>query len=1044
MVTSSRLRVRRPLRRHALPHLARRLALATLLSMLANCGANDAAPKCTTTDGCPDGMVCDPSSGLCTRDACVTDPDCARDDARKRCDPATRTCIFRDGFADDCDSARPCDLGKFCSVLLGRCLDTASAVDCIRRSQCPSGQICDHSANKCVETMTGCLSDLYCEPGEMCDTVNARCEVVVDECTACTASIVPDRCPTATHCDEATLACVPDSDTQSGPCRSGERCVSGRCVQCVGDPECGPGLFCNTSTGRCESTAQCADTLDDCPLSSRIDCFVCSSQEVCDARTKTCQAPARTCGSEVDCDAGQLCDLTVSPSICVDRAPDCLNDTLDIPANNSVASARALTSANANSTTTETTAHGATSTAWAFDDLSLCPGDVDWYALDIAPGTYLTVDARFEQADGDIDLVLLLPDGRTVIDASRSTTDNERVEIEVGTSRSLLVKVFLAVPTPQPVPYRLIVRQAPGNACADDPREPDDQPSEAREIVSDTPYEGRICSADPDWFIARDVPPGTRIRAQLAFTHSLGDLDLELRRADATAPIIAARSEDDDEEITYDASYGGDFLFRVVGKRADQNVYTLRVDLRQSADAVCRDDVFEPNDMFDPQTLVVPLQEDDATGTSTAPPQHFTQWSDLSVCKGDEDWYAIELMIDELFTAEIEFDPPADLALSLYPGTEPQTEDDPRLVPLAIANGFDPREWLVYRSPTAASTNVPVLLRVFGHGEGDLSPYTLRTTRWRAGTCTPDRFDRRALGDDIEHAIALGSPETSSSSSSSPETSRLLDRLDDLTSCTPDDEDWYELSLSPGQEHVLRLQWSNEAATLEASFFDADEAPREVASTRPTRNVQRTRFNQAAESEFSRVFVKISNAGEVGSRYNLVLDHRLAWPCQDDPFEPNNDRASATVRATAGVPSSSTGTATMTLRDLTLCVTDARSVPSNDDDTGDVDDAGDEDWFVIQPPAVGAELRATVRHVSGDLQLELRSPGGTRRACVNGNSGRCYSDGPDLEEAITFTATTTDPYFLRVGSVYSDPNLRPLAPEDASTPYTLEIGFIVP
>lgn len=1068
---------------------AARLMFGLTVAIVASCGDDDVRRQCTTTHDCPDGTVCDPAVGQCTGDACVTDPDCAAQDVRQRCDSSTRTCVFRDGFADDCDALRPCDLGQFCSTLLGQCLETASAVDCTRRSQCPSGQICDHAASKCVALPTGCLSDLYCEPGEMCDTINATCEVVVDECTACTGSRASnadtssdtDVCPSETHCDEATLACVPDDDTVAGPCRTGERCVGGRCIQCVADSECGPGLFCNTSTGRCESSEQCADTLEECPTSAgsagstgsagaagsagsgagsgasaQIHCFVCPTDETCDARTKTCRAVARTCQSEIDCDEGQLCDLTASPSICVARVPDCLNDVLDTPANNSVATAHPLTAASAGSTSTETGAQGAATTTWAFDELALCPGDVDWYTLDVAPGTYLTLDARFEQSDGDIDLQLLLPDGRTVIAESRSTTDNERVELEVGTQVSLLIKVFLAVPTPNSVPYRLLVRQGAGATCPDDDHEPDDQPSEAHAIASDAPYEGRLCAADPDWFVVRDVAPGTRIRAKLAFTHSLGDLDLELRRADATTPLLAARTEDDNEEITYDASYGGDFLLRVVGKRADQNVYTLRVDLRASDDAVCLDDRFEPNDAFAPETLDVPLQEDDGTNTSTtsAPNDHVTAWDDLSVCEGDEDWYAIELLGDETFTAEIQFAPSGDLDLALYPKTE---DDDPKLVPLAIADGFlDPREWLVYQSGTVPSP-IPVLLRVFGHTEADLSPYTLRVARWRDDLCSPDRFDSHDLGDDIDHAIALGSPDASSSSSSSSSASSSsssgtfdgfgLDRLDNLTSCTPDDNDWYEVFLSPGEDHVLRLQWSNDEAVLEASFFDEEGLPLETAaSTWPTKNVQRTRFNRSSAHDFSRIFAKISNMGEAASRYNLVLDHRLGWSCRVDAYEPNDVRADATATATANIPVSSTGTASVTLRDLTLCVTDeAESAPDDANSGGGAsNDGGDEDWFVIVPPIVGAQIRAAVHHVSGDLQLELLSPGGSRRACVNADVNRCFSDGPGLDERVTFTATTTAPYLLRIGSIYSDPNLRPLAPDDANTPYTLELGFTVP
>jgi hypothetical protein len=84
-------------------------------------------------------------------------------------------------------------------------------------------------------------------------------------------------------------------------------------------------------------------------------------------------------------------------------------------------------------------------------------------------------------------------------------------------------------------------------------------------------------------------------------------------------------------------------------------------------------------------------------------------------------------------------------------------------------------------------------------------------------------------------------------------------------------------------------------------------------------------------------------------------------------------------------------------------------------------------------------MSATIAFDQGDLFLELRSPGGVARACANtGADRRCYSDGNGLTETITFTATTTEPYFVRVGSIYGSPTV-PLRPLSLDTPYTLDL-----
>ena len=84
----------------------------------------------------------------------------------------------------------------------------------------------------------------------------------------------------------------------------------------------------------------------------------------------------------------------------------------------------------------------------------------------------------------------------------------ERVEIEAGTDRTLLLRVFLAIPTITPVNYDLILARAPGTTCPDDTNEPDDSPGDAKTLTSDVPYEGRLCSADPDWFVLPAVAGG--------------------------------------------------------------------------------------------------------------------------------------------------------------------------------------------------------------------------------------------------------------------------------------------------------------------------------------------------------------------------------------------------------------------------------------------------------------------------------------------------------------------------------------------------------
>ena len=75
------------------------------------------------------------------------------------------------------------------------------------------------------------------------------------------------------------------------------------------------------------------------------------------------------CESDIDCPNEQVCDLAVEPHVCVARIPECLNDLLDEPRNDNIAAARLLDAGTSD-----------------FMELKVCPGDVDWYRIEVDPG----------------------------------------------------------------------------------------------------------------------------------------------------------------------------------------------------------------------------------------------------------------------------------------------------------------------------------------------------------------------------------------------------------------------------------------------------------------------------------------------------------------------------------------------------------------------------------------------------------------------------------------------------------------------------------
>lgn len=956
-------------------------ALAVLAGSACTCGEDPPMVQCMTDDQCREGERCIPSGQCVVGIECVTDEECTANDPRQLCNleapeegtvgPEAFTCVFREGFGDECAADRPCPFGQFCSELHGQCYVSANARDCVRRAQCPSGQICDRNANKCVPDL-GCYGDAFCEDGEFCDTVNRTCRAANIECVSC---VLDGMCPGNELCLVETRECV--LDISASVCNEGETCDPlGRCVQCTNSMECGPGLFCNVALGRCESNVQCVNDPSECPSTSEVRCVECVAPEVCDARTRRCQAPPMVCDSDIDCPGDQFCDRTLDPPICVARIPECLDDLLDEDApNDTLATASPLDAMSGP----------------LFDELRVCPGNQDWYRLDVEAGTYLTIDARFSHDVGDVELQLFLEDGRSLLDESRSTTDNERVELEVGTDLTVYLRVFLGTPTIRSVPYQLIVARDPGSLCDDDEAEPSDSRDMARQLVNDIPFDGRLCTGDPDWFVLRQIPAASRVTLDLTFTDNLGDLDLELYRANATTPTRRSASLTDDEQIVFDAPYGGDFFVRVVGRGADTNVYTIRAAIREGMGGACLDDPWEPND-----SATV------ATATAALGP---LPTSETTICGGDEDWYLVPLAFGDAVRAEIAFDPNADLDMKLYP----PGAMDPNGSVVRQSIGFTGREHIGFRNFVEEGD---YLLRVYGTTPGDIAQYDLDLEVKPFSVCNPDAVDQQGRGNTMADPFSLGLPPAA---------------LYDLTLCDPD-TDFYQLFLQGGFVNVLRLSFIPDDALLEMDLRLTNGAllfTSLPAGGIPNAQGYREVFINVPGQGFAVVIMQVRKSDGTTSDYNITLDLQPMYNCVPDIGEPNNTSAMPSLIASSSV-------APVMIEDLTMCTSQRDAL-----------NQGDEDWYVLNPPEAGAVIDASIEFASGDMFLELFSPGARRRACTNLGPDRCYSDGNGLSERVTFTATTTAPYLLRAGSVWSSPNAA-VRPADADTPYDLSVTYTRP
>ncbi|MCK6569530.1 PKD domain-containing protein [Myxococcota bacterium] len=209
--------------------------------------------------------------------------------------------------------------------------------------------------------------------------------------------------------------------------------------------------------------------------------------------------------------------------------------------------------------------------AGTYDGLSVCGSEDDWYAIGLAPGEGLTVEAEFIGAEGDVDLYFFAPDGVTELASSRSGVANiERIEFfgsPQGGVHFLRVVVRpgaggAAVQTT----YDLSVTLDPPGGCEPDAFDPNAS-EDAAAVVVDGDYVLSLCPGAADWF-RFSLVAGNTVSFQ-----ARSDANLHLRLYDPSGAIV----DEDDLTVVWDAEVDGLYLLEVSTVAAVPVGYSLRV-----------------------------------------------------------------------------------------------------------------------------------------------------------------------------------------------------------------------------------------------------------------------------------------------------------------------------------------------------------------------------------------------------------------------------------------------------------------------------------
>ncbi len=297
---------------------------------------------------------------------------------------------------------------------------------------------------------------------------NLRCNVpnlVCEEDLGCADDA---DCGAGEVCNNGSHACVPRCtvDTQKDVCVGGEQCVNDHCVQCERDADCGVGLTCDAA-GKCGRAA----LLPGPRLQGAAGLL---------RPTGACLDKPPPCISDENCAEDQRCDVGVGQ--CVPRA--CQPDRYE--PNNDRA----------------TPGHHAE----RYFGLTLCQGDVDYYAFTLARGDQLAVNLDADPFSENTFTTV-------VKDASGRTLASGKLLVDYVASAADTYYVGICT-TDAYQPYDVTFFTSRGTPCDDDGFEPNDTPATATPLNTASQIDGAICPQDQDHFSVA-VPSGKGVSVSL-------------------------------------------------------------------------------------------------------------------------------------------------------------------------------------------------------------------------------------------------------------------------------------------------------------------------------------------------------------------------------------------------------------------------------------------------------------------------------------------------------------------------------------------------
>ncbi len=295
-------------------------------------------------------------------------------------------------------------------------------------------------------------------------------------------------------------------------------------------------------------------------------------------------------------------------------------------------------------------------------DRWLCPGDEDWFRLELAPGDDLIASVARAEADPAGDVIVEVRDaGGAVVASGRNARPLNAAVLEGAAGGAYFVRVSAAGADTQTNYTLRLNRGAAPPACLADALEPNAGRGAARPVEPGNTADLTLCGneGDVDWY-AVTLDAVSDLRVRIRFEHAQANLDLDVFRGDEVEAINAndpaGHSLTDDETVDLPDRLPDTYFVRVGALNAGAARYSLEVIVTPRIFA-CEDPA-RGNDL---QNQAIDLGD---APTVQAEGQHWL----CDRVPPQSDWYSIEVAAGttRTFGATFLFGDDGDLVVEAY------------------------------------------------------------------------------------------------------------------------------------------------------------------------------------------------------------------------------------------------------------------------------------------------------------------------------------------------------------------------------------------